>query len=166
MAITPTSATPTSNVAAQLFKAADANNDGKLSTNEFQSFLETLLDSMAKKTDSGGSTATSLPASTVKTADAPATPKVYQPMLGFDYVKLNTPSHTTPKYVFARATQDIGFAFDRASRSAGLQQIADYAKTNGYPNTTVVGDDKLNFGDGMGDIDVLTSDGQWWWGPA
>src|SRR6478735_1789547 len=155
MAITPTSAAPLSNVAGQLFKAADANNDGKLSTNEFQSFLDTLLGSMAKKTDGLGSAATAV-ASAVKTADAPAAPKVYQPMLGFDYVKLNTPSHATPKYVFARATQDIGFAFDRASRSAGLQQIADYAKTNGYPNTTVVGDDKLNFGDGSGDIDVLT----------
>lgn len=165
MSITSTSGASVNTVADQLFKTVDANSDGKLSTNEFQSFLENLLGGLAKKTDGLGSAASAI-ASAVKTADAPATPKVYQGMLGFDYVKLNTPSHTTPKYVFARATQDISFPFDRASRSAGLQQIADYAKQNGYPSTTVVGDDKLDFGDGFGAVDVLTGDGQWWWGPA
>jgi hypothetical protein len=163
MAITSTSAASVSNVADQLFKTADANSDGKLSTNEFQSFLETILGSMAKKT-SGTGAANALTAGTGKSLDASTTPKVYQGMLGFDYTKLNTPTHTTPKYVFARATQDLSFPFDRASRSAGLQQIADYAKQNGYPDTKVVGDDRLDFNDGFGAIDVLTGDGQWWWG--
>ena len=86
-------------------------------------------------------------------------------MLGFDYVKLNTPDHTTPKYVFARATQDVPLAWDRASRSAGLQQIVDTVKQNGYPNAKVTGKDSIDFGDGHGDIDVLTSEGTWWWGP-
>jgi hypothetical protein len=163
MAITSTSGASVSNVADQLFKTADANSDGRLSTNEFQSFLETLLGSMAKKSGGLGSAAAAS-AGTARSLDATTSPKVYQAMVGFDYVKLNTPAHTTPKYVFARATQDIGFPFDRPSRSAGLQQIADYAKQNGYSNTTVVGDDKLDFGDGFGPIDVLTGDGQWWWG--
>ena len=163
MAITPTSAASVSNVADQLFKTADANSDGKLSTNEFQSFLDTLLGSMAKKTAGTGSAAQT--AGTAKSLDAAATtPRVYQGMLGFDYTKLNTPTHATPKYVFARATQDVSLPFDRPSRSAGLQQIADYAKQNGYPDTKVVGDDRLDFNDGFGAIDVLTGDGQWWWG--
>ena len=79
--------------------------------------------------------------------------------------KLNTPSHTTPKYVFARATQDVNLAWDRASRSAGLQQIVDNVKQNGYPNATVTGKDSIDFGDGAGPVDVLTGDGTWWWGP-
>ena len=29
----------------------------------------------------------------------------------------------------------------------------------------VTGDDTIDFGDGYGAIDVLTSDGAWWWGP-
>jgi len=111
MAITSTSGASVSNVADQLFKTADANSDGRLSTNEFQSFLETLLGSMAKKTGGIGSAAAAS-AGTAKSLDATTAPRVYQAMVGFDYVKLNTPAHTTPKYVFARATQDIGFPFD------------------------------------------------------
>lgn len=151
-----------SGIASQLFKTVDANSDGKLSTNEFQSFLEGLIGQLSGA--SAGS-ATSAGASAVNGATDTSTSKVYQPMLGFDYVKLNTPDHTTPKYVFARATQDLPFSWDRPSRSAGLQQIADYAKDHGYPGTKVVGDDGLDFGDGNGTIDVLTGDGQWWWGP-
>ena len=86
-------------------------------------------------------------------------------MMGFDYGKLNDPSHTTPKYVFARATQNVNLAWDRLSRSAGLQDIVDYVKQNGYPNATVTGKDSIDFGDGYGDIDVLTGEGAWWWGP-
>ncbi len=145
-------------LAAQLFKGVDANSDGKLSAGEFQTFLEGLLN----KVGGTETTPAALPTGPVTRANTIAG---YQAMVGFDFGKLNNLGHTTPKYVFARATQDIAFAIDRASRSAGLQLIADYAKTHGYPNTTVIGDDTMNFGDGNGDIDVLTGDGQWWWGP-
>ena len=47
MAITSTSGASVSNVADQLFKTADANSDGRLGTNEFKSFLETLLGSLS-----------------------------------------------------------------------------------------------------------------------
>lgn len=151
-----------SDLAAQLFKRVDADSDGHLSADEFKSFLDSLLNKVGSvKTLGLGSAASAAKALAV----GEASPRVYQPMLGFDYVKLNTPAHTTPKYVFARATQELDFAFDRASRSSGLQRLADYAKEHGYPNTTIIGKDKMNFGDGMGDVDVLTSDGQWWWGP-
>ena len=59
----------------------------------------------------------------------------------------------------------VNLAGDRASRSDGLQQIVDAVKQNGYPNAKVTGKDSIDFGDGSGDIDVLTSDGMWWWGP-
>lgn len=150
-------------LAAQLFKSVDGNKDGKLSSDEFQSFLDGLLNRVGRHQTHGlGTEAT---AGNPTAAGTTVGPTVYQAMLGFDYGKLNNPAHTTPKYVFARATQDVPLSFDRPSRSAGLQQLADYVKTHGYPNVTVTGDDTMDFGDGNGDIDVLTSDGQWWWGP-
>ena len=147
-------------LASAIFKRVDANNDGKLSGSEFQSFLQDLVGKVGDGTPGLGSEAGAISPRAL-TAEA----RSYQPMPGFDYVKLNTPSHTTPKYVFARATQDIPLAFGRASRSTGLQQIVDTVKQNGYPNAKVTGKDSIDFGDGNGDIDVLTSDGAWWWGP-
>ena len=156
-----TSSTPIDNVsvlASALFKRVDANSDGRLSTTEFQSFLENLLGKASTKTAGLGTEASAA-------APQAASSRSYQPMLGFDYVKLNTPSHTTPKYVFARATQEVDLSWDRASRSEGLQKIVDYVKQNGYATAMVTGDDSIDFGDGNGDIDVLTGDGVWWWGP-
>jgi hypothetical protein len=145
-------------LASAIFKRVDANGDGKLNGSEFQSFLQNLLGKVG--TSGLGSAAT---AAAPRSANAEA--RVYQPMLGFDYVKLNTLTHTTPKYVFARATQQVTLAWDRLSRSAGLDQIVEIVKQNGYPNAKVTGKDSIDFGDGYGDIDVLTSEGTWWWQP-
>jgi len=147
-------------LASAIFKRVDANGDGKLNGAEFQSFLQNLLGKVGNGTQGLGSEATAI-APRSATAEA----RAYQPMMGFDYGKLNDLSHTTPKYVFARATQNVNLAFDRLSRSTGLQGIVDYVKQNGYPNATVTGKDSIDFGDGYGSIDVLTSDGAWWWGP-
>lgn len=144
-------------LAQTLFKRVDTNNDGQLNGNEFKGFLEALLNKV------GGSQTGLLGGASASASDKP---KVYQGMIGFDYAKLNNPNHGTAKYVFARATQDLEFPWDRPSRSEGLQRIADYAKERGYANSVVIGDDKIDFGDGFGPIDVLTGDGQWWWGPA
>jgi len=153
-----TSVDNVSSLASAIFKRVDTNADGKLSGDEFQSFLQDLLGKVG--TSGLGSAATA-----VSPRPATAEARTYQPMLGFDYVKLNTLTHTTPKYVFARATQDVNLAWDRLSRSAGLQHIVDVVKQNGYPNATVTGKDSIDFGDGNGPIDVLTSEGTWWWGP-
>jgi hypothetical protein len=161
MSSIPSANNSISDLASRVFARVDANSDGRLSASEFQSFLEGLLGQVGRAQTAGLGSAVSAAKAAL---DVPA-PRVYQGMLGFDYVKLNTPTHTTPKYVFARATQDVSLPFDRASRSAGLQQIVDNVKQNGYPNAKVTGDDTIDFGDGYGDIDVLTGDGQWWWGP-
>jgi hypothetical protein len=142
-------------LASAIFKRVDANSDGKLDGSEFQSFLQNLIGDLGNGTQGLGSEASAVTAE----------PRSYQPMMGFDYAKLNDPTHTTPKYVFARATQDVNLAWDRASRSDGLQQIVDTVKQNGYPDAKVTGKDSIDFGDGNGDIDVLTSEGTWWWGP-
>jgi hypothetical protein len=159
-----TSATPidsASTLVSAIFKRVDTNGDGKLDGSEFQSFLQNLLGDVQSGTTAPGTADATAAAPTSLTV----APHAYQPMLGFDYVKLNTPSHATPKYVFARATQDVNLGWDRASRSAGLQQIVDNVKQNGFPNATVTGKDSIDFGDGAGPIDVLTGDGSWWWGP-
>ena len=147
-------------LASAIFKRIDANGDGKLNGSEFQTFLQNLLGKVGNGTPGLGSEA-----SAIAPRAAAAESRIYQPMMGFDYGKLNDLSHTTPKYVFARATQNVNLAFDRLSRSAGLQGIVDYVKQNGYPNATVTGKDSIDFGDGYGPIDVLTSEGTWWWGP-
>lgn len=159
MAIASTSeAGSVSSLAQELFKRIDVNRDGHLTTNEFQKFLEGLIQAAGV---AGQQTSKLLSVATATADD----PRVYQPMLGFSYTKLNTQTHTTPKYVFARATQDLELGWDRASRSTGLDRIVDRVRENGYPDAKVTGDDTIDFGDGYGNIDVLTADGQWWWGP-
>ena len=87
-------------------------------------------------------------------------------MMGFDYAKLNRSGpHDAEICVCARDAERQPRPGIALSRSTGLQQIVDYVKQNGYPNATVTGKDSIDFGDGYGDIDVLTSEGTWWWGP-
>ena len=148
-------------LANQLFQRVDHDRDGKLNADEFQSFLTNLMAQVTNRSTGGLGTGA--------TASRPLTsvpPNGYQPMLGFDFGKLNDLTHTTPKYVFARATQNLSnLGYTRAARSTGLDAIVDEVRANGYPNAMVTGDDTIDFGDGFGNIDVLTSDGQWWWGP-
>jgi hypothetical protein len=143
------------NLANELFRHLDSNGDGRLNSTEFQSFLETLLQHVDNKR---------VPGAGAPIVAREATPRVYAPMEGFNTEKLNNPNHTTPKYVFARATQDLDVGVTRASRSAALEQIAQYVRERGYPNAVVTNDDEIQFGDGFGPIDVLTAGGNWWWG--
>jgi hypothetical protein len=144
-----------SNLASDLFTQLDSNSDGRLSSTEFQSFLETLLQQVDNRRALGAG-------ATV----GPRESRSYGAMPGFNTAKLNNPLHVTPKYVFARATQDLNLGSTRAARSAGLEQIVEYVRARGYPQATVTNDDEIDFGDGFGSIDVLTAAGEWWWGPA
>lgn len=162
MSITSSSVDSFAALASQIFNRVDSDKDGKVSSNEFQTFLLQMLNKSGTSTADLTSQATAV-SSAVSTATA--APKTYQAMAGFDTGKLNDSSHTSAKYVFARATQDVNLGFDRASRSAGLDQIADYVKKNGYPDAKVTGDDTIDFGSDVGNVDVLTGSGSWWWGP-
>jgi len=146
-------------LASQLFQRVDTDRDGKLNGTEFQSFLQNLLATLSNPATAG------LGPQSTATAQTTVPANGYQGMLGFDFRKLNDLTHTTPKYVFARATQNVQTGYTRAERSSALNAIVADVKANGYPNATVTGDDTIDFGDGFGNIDVLTSDGQWWWGP-
>jgi hypothetical protein len=161
-----------SSIASQLLKKFDSNSDGQLSNDEFFSLLNKITETLTPAaTGAQNGTAavskgfSSVTASTLlPTAEAA---KTYQMMEGFDFGKLNNPLHTTPKYVFARATQDLGLrSGDRDAMSQSLPQIVEAVKQQGYPDARVIGDDKIDFGDGYGEIDVLTSWGTWWWGPT
>ncbi len=84
-------------------------------------------------------------------------------MSGFDTAKLNNPAHKTPKYIFARTVLELGLSAS-ASRDH-LQPLVDVLRQRGLPNAKVAGDDKIDFGKGVGVVDVITRDGVWWWGP-
>src|SRR6185436_1477260 len=89
-------------LANQLFQRVDSDHDGKLNADEFQSFLTNLISQVTNRATGGlGTEATA----SRRLTSVP--PNGYQPMLGFDFAKLNDLNHTTPKYVFARATQNI-----------------------------------------------------------
>ncbi len=84
-------------------------------------------------------------------------------ILGFDTDKLNDPgsgSAAGSKYTSAAKAFSGGLKEDVGVSRGGLDNMNNYLKANGFPNAQVVGDDKIDFGDGMGPIDVIRSDGQ------
>jgi hypothetical protein len=84
-------------------------------------------------------------------------------ILGFDTAKLGDPnsgSAAGSKYTKAAKTFSGGLTEDVGVSRGGLGNMLNYVKANGFPNAQVVGDDKIDFGDGMGPIDVIRSDGQ------
>ena len=170
MNVNPTGSTSISTTGAQLFKAFDTNGDNQLSSNEFLTLLNRLASlvsaSGAGKLDGPLATQSS-PAATQVQPRASSAPTVYQPMMGFDTRKLNDLTHNTPKYVFARATQDLGLPDgNRAAMSATLPQVVEYVKSHGFPSARQMDDDEIDFGDGFGSVDVITFSGSWWWGPT
>ncbi len=95
-------------------------------------------------------------------AAPPPQQRTYENMPGWEWSKLSNPAHTSIKYQFARAVQQVGMP---ASQARGrLQAIVDKLREMGVSTPMkVVGDDSIDFGDGYGPIDVITSGGQWWW---
>src|SRR5262252_1732116 len=97
-------------LASQLFQRVDTDRDGKLNGTEFQSFLQNLLAPLSNSTTAGLGTQSTATAQTTVSAYG------YQGMLGFDFQKLSDLTHKTPKYVFARATQNVQTGYTRADR--------------------------------------------------
>lgn len=71
---------------------------------------------------------------------------------GFDSGKLNDPNKHDAKYDFAR------IASNYPPTPAGLQQAMAQIK-QAYPNAQLIGDDKVDFGDGYGPVDVIRAAG-------
>jgi hypothetical protein len=83
-------------------------------------------------------------------------------LVGFDTAKLNDPNkqpgesgkYTPAAKAFAKITQTLG------GGRGDLEGWVNAARQSGFPNARSVGDDKIDFGDGAGPIDVVRSDGQ------
>ncbi len=79
-------------------------------------------------------------------------------LLGFDRDKLFSPdsgSAAGSKYTPAAKAFAQGLKQDVGLSRGGLGNMTAYLKANGFPNAKEVGDDKIDFGDGQGPIDVI-----------
>jgi hypothetical protein len=95
-------------------------------------------------------------------AAAPTTGgQVSSAMPGWEQSKWADPSHNSIKYQAGR----IFSQFDPNAIRQNPAPLLAALKAAGI-NATLVGDDKLDFGDGYGPIDVITSGGQWAWQPG
>jgi hypothetical protein len=155
--------------------AADLDKNGQLSQDEFASFFTALLSGLSAKTTAGttvgSNTALSSSVAAIKTTLATSNaadtsdPNAYAPVPGFDYTKLRNESYVNDKYtpavrVFSRGLQALGL--DAVTSRGNLQPMVDFAKANGFPDAKTVSDDQIDFGDGRGPIDCITSWGTWW----
>ncbi len=81
---------------------------------------------------------------------------------GWDQQKWDS-DHNSVKYQFGRMAAGIPQG-DRAAMSAQIPGLVSQLQAQN-PNVKMVGDDKIDFGDGFGPIDVLTGQGTWAWTP-
>ena len=162
-----------SDVSQQLFKALDTNGDQRISLDEFRNLLDVLIGDTGMGKKSGalgpGSTANKArgPVVRAQATPAPATPDGFASIQGFDFTKLTNTSYQSPKYSPAvRAFSQALFALNPSAAASRdhLEPLVEAVKQRGFPNAAAVGDDKIDFGDGVGPIDVITSSDQWWFG--
>ena len=152
-------------LAATITRHLDTDNDGKLSTTEFEGFLTQFIGVLQQQQN------TTRPAATTPTLfslDTVEKAKVGT-MTGFDATKLANTSHDTTKYQVGRILQY--YPNTPAGLKEALPEIQKIA-----PNATIVGTkgDKIDFGDytdkkgeRIGVVDVLLAAGlggsAWQW---
>ena len=143
MNLTPTSAgaDPISQLISKVMDKYDGDKDGKLTSQEFGTFLTGLLhgtggSGLTSGKDPGGFTSTG----------------AYRAKLaGFDFAKLDDPSMRgagTSKYIAARIFQDF------PPMPESLPGVVARLKAQGI-NAVQTDFDKIDFGDGYGPIDVI-----------
>lgn len=101
-------------------------------------------------------------ATTIPTIPAPPTGGGYTGIQGFDYAKLSNPNYVDAKYSAALRTFSQGLASGVQLSRGNLGGMVTYAQQHGNPTAQAVGDDKIDFGDGQGPIDVIQSNGSIW----
>ena len=152
-------------LAQRLLAGSDADHDGKLSKTEIRSFLSQLIDSLSETTlptvrsqVGGGADAGSPETAPTSHDTLPSVP-------GFSTDKLNDWTHVNDKYTvalrhFAAAKEG------KPPTTESLEAIAADARAKNFPNAKVTGADTIDYGDGYGPIDVITSvggsDAGWW----
>jgi len=135
----------------------DADKDGRLSSNEFGSFLTGLLGGPAgQQSGTGAASAASAAGGTAATDGTSGTYRErfdgdgpYRFYLaGFDHNNLDNPAMQTVKYRAARVFIDF------KPQPENLPAIVDRLQQIGI-NAKQVSSDKIDFGDGWGPIDVI-----------
>lgn len=86
----------------------------------------------------------------------------YGAIQGFDTGKLNDTGYSSAKYTPAVKAFSAALGSGVQLSRNGQAPMVDYLKTNGFPNAVAVGDDKIDFGDGNGPIDVVQQNGSIW----
>lgn len=92
---------------------------------------------------------------------APTAPTVdnssphYAAVSGFDLNKIMDPNKHNSKYTDALKTFSAGLGSGVSLGRNKLDAMVAYAKAHGFSNAQAIGDDKIDFGDGEGAIDVL-----------
>ena len=111
----------------------------------------------------GGSPASSAPTGISNgTALGQVSNGTYNPMAGWDVGKLNDPSRgTSAKYQFGRFVQDQ--KYDPIWARSHMNDIAQAFGQKYGMNARGIGDDKIDFGNGWGPIDLLNSGNYWQW---
>ncbi len=102
------------------------------------------------------------PSAPVPLSTPPPTTSTYAPIQGFDFTKLSTGGGSAGKYTGAVRTFSQGLGSGVPVARGQLGPMVAYAKANGFGNAVAVGDDKIDFGDGNGPIDVVQSNGSIW----
>jgi len=83
----------------------------------------------------------------------------YNPIMGWDVTKLNTPSVSDTKYNFGRAAEDYTGGYGRGN----LQGLVDFYNTKYGGHAKVTGDDMIDFGESYGPIDVWNANNYLQW---
>jgi hypothetical protein len=103
--------------------------------------------------------------SLAKPADGAAAPApTYAPIQGFDFGKLSGTKAYDSKEKYSDAVRNFSQALGSGVQVGrnNLGGAVDYAHAHGLGGAKAVGDDKIDFGDGAGPIDVVKSDGSIW----
>jgi hypothetical protein len=162
MSITPLQITdPLQQLARAIFWRFDTNMDGKLTKDEFSSFLAAFVGA-----------ANSSPAKTGAATVAPLSAQpIFAPLEGFDFRKLDDPNVTTVKYRFARIARDTDLSAARTREGAEtlLRGMVAEMQRAGITVLDVKGD-KIHVLDDHGEeawIDVIRAAGgdnpAWQW---
>ncbi len=133
-----------SQLISKVMEKYDADKDGKLTSQEFGSFLSGLIGG------TGGTGVRTAAAASVSSASQP-TGSYRSKLAGFDFAKLDDPSMRgagTSKYIAARVFQDF------PPMPESIPGVIDRLKAQGV-NAVQTDHDKIDFNDGYGPIDVI-----------
>jgi hypothetical protein len=155
--IAPAATTTIQDLTKTLLEKFDANRDGQFSVDEFSSFLNSFMKSVAGSAAGTGTTAVSTPAllsNGVTTSSSRLNDPLPPVPPGWNAEKWANADHRTIKYTAGRIMARYSPS-DWVDETRREQILADF-RTAGL-NPTASGKDKCDFNDGAGPIDIVQS---------